>query len=196
MTTTTKHDAKAEYLLEKGLKVMWSKGYNGTSVNDIVKEAEVPKGSFYFYFKSKEDFAVKALKNYFQTIVLPGTEILDNKELAPLVRLNQFFELKKQFIEDEFNCSGCMACNVTAEMGEHSEAIREVVIANENFFFGKVAGVMREAQEQGDFAPDVDVEATTNFIRDAWKGAMLSAKMMQNPSPLLNALNFTKKLLN
>ncbi len=57
------------------------------------------------------------------------------------IPLESLKELKKQFIEDEFNCSGCMACNVTAEMGEHSEAIREVVIANENFFFGKKHGL-------------------------------------------------------
>ncbi len=56
--------------------------YNATSVNDIVKAADVPKGSFYFYFKSKEDFVVKALEKYFARQFATIDEILDNKELT------------------------------------------------------------------------------------------------------------------
>ncbi|MBL4709818.1 MAG: helix-turn-helix transcriptional regulator [Flavobacteriales bacterium] len=57
------------------MEIMWSKGYNATSVNDIVKAAEVPKGSFYFYFKSKEDFAIKALEKYFSMHFTPANKI-------------------------------------------------------------------------------------------------------------------------
>ena len=67
MSPTIKHDAKADFLLEKGTELLWSKGYNATSVNDIVKAADIPKGSFYFYFDSKEDFYVQAIKKYFDT---------------------------------------------------------------------------------------------------------------------------------
>ena len=65
MSKTLKHKVKADALLDKGMGLLWSKGYNATSVNDIVKEAGIPKGSFYFYFESKEDFAVKAIDRYF-----------------------------------------------------------------------------------------------------------------------------------
>jgi TetR/AcrR family transcriptional repressor of nem operon len=61
MSKTLKHEIKAEALLDKGMPLLWSKGYNATSVNDIVQVAGIPKGSFYFYFDSKEDFAVKAI---------------------------------------------------------------------------------------------------------------------------------------
>ena len=43
-----KENIKSEFLLQKGIEILWSKGYNGTSVNDIVKAADIPKGSFYF----------------------------------------------------------------------------------------------------------------------------------------------------
>ena len=57
MSKTLSHSIKSDFLLEKGIELLWSKGYNATSVNNIVKEANIPKGSFYFYFNSKEDFA-------------------------------------------------------------------------------------------------------------------------------------------
>jgi len=72
MTKTLKHDLKADFLLDKGIELLWSKGYNATSVNDIVKAAEVPKGSFYFYFDSKEDFAVRAIEKYFNSHFYPA----------------------------------------------------------------------------------------------------------------------------
>jgi len=42
MLKTIKHQDKANFILEKGIDVLWRHGYHGTSVNDIVKEAEVP----------------------------------------------------------------------------------------------------------------------------------------------------------
>ena len=51
---------KHEQILEAGLEVMFLNGYNGTGVKDIVEAAGIPKGSFYNYFESKEDFALQA----------------------------------------------------------------------------------------------------------------------------------------
>ena len=72
---TLKHEVKADFLLERGIELLWSKGYNATSVNDIVKAANIPKGSFYFYFDSKEDFTVKAIEKYFLMHFTPAKEI-------------------------------------------------------------------------------------------------------------------------
>ena len=86
-----KENLKSEVLLEKGMEILWSKGYNGTSVNDIVKAADVPKGSFYFYFDSKEDFVIKALRKYFALMFSPGRKILTDTTISPKKRLVKFY---------------------------------------------------------------------------------------------------------
>ena len=56
---------KRARILASGTSVMLRKGYNGTGVQEITKGAGVPKGSFYHYFESKEDFAIQALHYYY-----------------------------------------------------------------------------------------------------------------------------------
>jgi AcrR family transcriptional regulator len=57
--TKERKDAKQQFILETAAKVFAKKGYHNTSVKDIVDEAEISVGSFYFYFKSKEEIFIK-----------------------------------------------------------------------------------------------------------------------------------------
>ncbi len=56
-------DDRCGNLLEAGAELMLRKGYHGTGIQQIVDAAGVPKGSFYNYFKSKEDFALAAMEH-------------------------------------------------------------------------------------------------------------------------------------
>jgi TetR/AcrR family transcriptional repressor of nem operon len=53
-----------DHLIDVGLGLMHQNGYNATGLTDILKAADVPKGSFYHHFGSKEDFAAAALERY------------------------------------------------------------------------------------------------------------------------------------
>ena len=196
MLKTIKQEDKANFLLDKGIEVLWSKGYNGTSVNDIVKAADVPKGSFYFYFDSKEDFAAQAIDRYFRIITAQGFEILeDPNESSALKRLTDFFTLKCKIIKEQHSCTGCMACNVTAEMAEHSELIRVTVVKNETEFKNRLIAVFEEAQQLGEIDSKLNANDTISFIDDSWKGAMLSSKSTQDYYAIDNVLKFTLRLL-
>ena len=94
MSKTLKHDLKADFLLDKGIELLWANGYNATSVNDIVKAAEIPKGSFYFYFDSKEDFTVKALEKYFDKQFPPVLAVLQDLSVSPKQRVLNFYEFR------------------------------------------------------------------------------------------------------
>ena len=61
MNTSLRLD-KRDLILAQGAHLMTRRGYHGTGVLDIVQAAGIPKGSFYHYFASKEDFAVQALE--------------------------------------------------------------------------------------------------------------------------------------
>ncbi|TSE05054.1 MULTISPECIES: TetR/AcrR family transcriptional regulator [Aquimarina] len=195
MSKTLKHETKADHLLEKGMEIVWSKGYNGTSVNDIVKAAEVPKGSFYFYFDSKEDFVVKALDKYFSSQFTPALNILQDKSVSPKQRLTNFYEYRIEVLKKELECKlGCMGCNLSNEMAEHNDNIREAVLLKNNFVKGEITKVALEAQEQGEIEASMDVVSMVEFIEDAGKGAMTTMKEMQSASPIDNLLKMTKKV--
>ncbi len=190
MSKTLKHDIKSDFLLDKGIELLWAKGYNATSVNDIVKLAEIPKGSFYFYFDSKEDFAVQAIEKYFNKQFVPALEVLQNEEMSPKERLLEFYEFRAKTLQEELKCKmGCLGCNLANEVAEHSEAIRSVIAAKGALIKNHIAGVIQEAQELGEVSSTMEARDLAEFIEDAGKGAMTTMKEMNDAYPIIN---FTK----
>jgi len=196
MQKTLKHEMKADYLLKRGMELLWSKGYNATSVNDIVQVAEVPKGSFYFYFESKEDFAVKAIEMYFQENFSPAEEILNNKSISPRQRLLDFYEFRTNMLKNELQCTmGCLACNVGNEMAEHSENIRKTILKNGELIRSKITRVMVEAQENGEIDPSLNAADVVAFLEDAGKGAMTTMKEMKSAYPIDNLMAMVRTII-
>ncbi len=196
MIKTLKHDLKADAILNTGMELMWSKGYNATSVNDIVKAAGIPKGSFYFYFDSKEDFALKAIDKYFENHFGPAMKVLNDESFTPKERLLNFYEFRANTLREELHCKmGCMCCNLANEMAEHNEEIRKSVAHKSSIVRGHILKVMIEAQENNEINKMVDAEHLTDFIEDVGKGAMITMKEMNSSQPIDNTINIIKTLL-
>ncbi len=196
MSKTLKHNIKADAILEKGIQLLWSKGYNATSVNDIVKVAGIPKGSFYFYFESKEDFVVKAIESYFSLMFTPAKEILENKTLSPKQRLLDFHEYRMNVLKNEMDCKkGCMVCNIGSEMAEHSEKIRTTILIKEQTVLSIITQVIQEAKDLGEIKNTMKAEDIAAFIEDAGKGAMISMKEMKSSYPIDNTMNMIRNIL-
>ncbi len=196
MIKTLKHEIKVDYLLEKGMGILWCKGYNGTSVNDIVKAAGIPKGSFYFYFDSKEDFAVKAIEVYFGQQFTPAREILLNTNVSPKQRLLDFYGYRTKMLKEELNCKmGCLASNLGSEMAEHSERIRTIIVEKEKMIHAQITSVIQEAQDCGEIDSSSNPADIVAFFEDAGKGAMISMKEMQSSYPIDNFMNMIKVML-
>ena len=196
MSKTLKHEVKADSLLAKGIELLWSKGYNATSVNDIVKAAGIPKGSFYFYFESKEDFTVKAIDKYFSLNFAPVKEVLQNKSVSPKQRLCDFYEFRHNMMKNEMDCKmGCMAANLGSEMSEHNEKIRTSILVKEQMILSLITEVIQEAQDYGEIDNALKAEDIAAFVEDAGKGAMVSMKEMKSSYPLDNLMNIIRNTL-
>ena len=196
MQKSSKQEIKADFLLEKGMELLWAKGYNATSVNDIVKAADVPKGSFYFYFDSKEDFAVKALDKYFTETVKPAFDILENKDLSARDRILAFYEFRVTLLKEEMNCRmGCMASNLGNEMAEHSELIRKKIAEKEYFLYNKIIDATQEAQVNDEISSEINATDLVTFMEDAGKGAMITMKERNSAYPIDNVMNMIRKVL-
>ena len=64
-----KGEESRQRLIECAAELFWKNGYSATGISEILKQTDLPKGSFYFYFKSKDDLAT-AVTEYYQKILL------------------------------------------------------------------------------------------------------------------------------
>ncbi len=173
-----------EELLDQGLLLMASKGYSATGVHDITEAAGVPKGSFYNYFQSKEDFALAVLERYRQEAQEFMTSMLAG-DASPLTRLRSFFEQQRLKVESEGFAGGCLAGRLAQELAGEQPSFRPVLDRVFGCMQGRLARLLEEACEQGEIRLVEESPAElASFLLAGWQGAMTHAKAAGHGEPL------------
>lgn len=180
----SKSQRKKQSILEAGLEVMKAKGYNGTSVKDIVDAACIPKGSFYNYFSSKEAFAVEAIRSTACVELEQTKAALNETQEEPLERLIAFFRLRAAQYSDFNYEMGCFLGNMCQEMADSSEDIRSVLCEVLGEQTAVVESVLQEAKERGQLEADMDTAVAAEFLFNAWEGALMRMKAAKSARPL------------
>jgi TetR/AcrR family transcriptional repressor of nem operon len=170
-------------------------GYASTGVKEILDDADVPKGSFYHYFPSKEAFAREVLELYVREEDERAGKILRDGKAAPLKRLRRYFEELIAVYGPTAEISGCMAGNLSLEMADHSDSIQSVL----RLFFSNwqtgVAGLLQEAIDRGDLAKSNKPQELASFLLNSYQGALLRSKADRSSKPLENFLHFAFNVL-
>nr|WP_324258128.1 TetR/AcrR family transcriptional regulator [Cellvibrio fontiphilus] len=179
----SKRELKKDHLLDAGLKVMATRGYNGTSIQDIVNAADVPKGSFYTYFKSKEDFAIEALEKVTEERMIHNRHLLNDRNLSPQERITRFFIDNIGGCDENIN-GGCFIGNMCQEMSESSEAIRLKVRQMLRNNTQAIEDVLEEARLHEGLETQLPSAIIAEFLFNAWEGTVMRMKASKCREPL------------
>ncbi len=179
-----KSELKKEHLLNAGLDVMKSHGYNGTSVKDIVDAAGVPKGSFYNYFTSKETFAIEALESVACETYRAAHKQLVEQQGPALDKLRDYFLACITQLEESHFKAGCFLGNMCQEMAETNETIRDKVRHILQRKSDLIAQVLLQGKEANDIAQHIDETKTAQLLLNAWEGSLIRMKATQSRCPL------------
>ena len=159
-------------------------GYNGTGIKEIVDETGVPKGSFYNYFKSKEDFTVEIIQLYSDTLSSLWGGLLAGGPSEPLAALRSSFEGILFYHEQSEVRTGCLIGNLAAEISASSDLCRQTMHQATLAWKDRVTALVRQGQAQGTIRGDVAPEALADFIWNAWEGALLHMKITGSTVPV------------
>jgi TetR/AcrR family transcriptional repressor of nem operon len=181
-------DTKAE-IIRAGLGIMARQGFNSTGIDAVLKRANVPKGSFYHYFSSKQDFGLNVLDHFARDIDGIFTLFLTDDSASPLTRLKNCVEsLVARF--EENSCSiGCLAANLGQEMADQSEEFRERLVAVFRSWIGHFERCLSEARDAGEIPDDLSPGYAAECFLSGFEGALLVSKVMKSSLPLRNFIN-------
>ena len=171
-------------ILTEGLKVVHAHGYAGASVRDIVSAAGVPQGSFTNHFTSKEAFCLEILDLYLAGGRELMAQTLRNDAVPPLTRLRLYIDATKDWLDRDQMRNGCLFGNFTAEATDHSEAIRERLVAIFAELQEAVADCLRAAVTAGELPADFHCADVAGFVVSSLQGASLLCKAERSPAPL------------
>jgi len=184
-----------DHLLQVGLRRMHAMGYASTGVQEILDEANVPKGSFYHHFASKEAFAKEVLKLYVRGENERAEKILRDGKAAPLKRLRRYFEELIAVYGPTASISGCLIGNLSLEMADRSDSIQSLLHLSFTNWQAGIAGVLQEAIDRGDLAPSSKPQELAAFLLNSYEGALLRSKADRSSKPLENFLHFAFNVL-
>jgi len=172
-----------QHILDAGIGVLSSKGYNGTGVKEIVDAAGVPKGSFYNHFVSKEAFVVEALEKVADESVEAIELILQDTSRSPKQRLLDFFDSNHQNHKGQEFSGGCLFGNLCLEMADENEAIRNTTSDIMCRVIKLIANCLKEAQSSGELSNTSDPVELAEFIHYAWEGSVMRSKGQRDCGP-------------
>ena len=126
----------------------------------------------------------------------PAAEVLNDPSYGAKQRLLNFYQFRTDTLINHLQCKmGCLGCNLSSEMSEHSEKIRLAVLSKGRVVKQQIIAVALEAQKDGDIDADIDIKDLIEFMEDAGKGVMISMKEMKDSYPIDNFMRMVKKLL-
>jgi TetR/AcrR family transcriptional repressor of nem operon len=177
-------DATRLSIIRNGARLVHAQGYNNTGLSDILQAAGVPKGSFYFYFKSKNDFGLAIIDHYWEFINHMGETYCSDSNTPPLKRLANFIDAYQRLFEEMGLGCGCPIGNLIQEMSDLSEAFREKIGDVYSRMQERIALLLKEAKEQGDLPADINPDLIAQFILNSWEGAIMHMKLIKSSEPL------------
>jgi TetR/AcrR family transcriptional repressor of nem operon len=168
-------------IVRAGLDQFHRVGFNGSSVEDITDLAEVPKGSFYNHFESKEALALEVIDRYIEQ---GSHALLSDTRVAPLKRLKAYFTpLVQEFVDSGYK-KGCLLGNFSSELADHSAPVRGRLEGAFDNWVKLIANVIREAQRAGEVDSKVKAEQLAGVLLSAFEGALLRARVAGDSAPL------------
>lgn len=189
MVKTAKKHHNRDNLLNKGVALLTAQGYHGTGLKEILDAVQIPKGSFYNYFASKEEFGAAVVEHYINPFIDQLEGHLQNPDLDALSALNLYFsELITELEQADFK-GGCLLGNLMGEIGDTSEICRNALQSAVDRYRDLLQAGLAKAQQQGTVRTDKSAQAMADLLTNTWQGALLRMKIERSSAPLKQCCN-------
>jgi TetR/AcrR family transcriptional repressor of nem operon len=175
-----KNSPTRDRLIAEGLKSLILKGFDGIGLNAILQSAGVPKGSFYYFFKSKEEFATAILDAYEAHYLTMRDDIFKDASFTPLQRLRNYFDLFERMHLAEAPLAGCLYGVLSQTAAARSPEFRARLARVFTRWEGQLQALLQQAQAAGEVDPNLDPREVAAFLIDCYEGTLVRMKVDGN----------------
>ena len=185
MTTETKTLKEGrntkDGIIHAAARIIHVKGYNSTSVDDVLRESAVGKGNFYYYFRSKEDlgYAIidRAIRSFVERTLDPCFSDPDANRLS---QIRCFLDRVLQAQRDRNCVGGCPMGNLASELSDVHEGFRARLAAIFTLWRARLTQALREGQARHEVSPGCAPAAAAQLLVASLEGAILMTKVSKD----------------
>ncbi|MDN7350398.1 TetR/AcrR family transcriptional regulator [Acetobacter senegalensis] len=196
MAVENKHDLAKKRIIEAARPLIGKRGFSGVGISQILEVAQVPKGSFYHYFESKEKFGEDLLRLYIHDY-LADMECLSSKKTQTGYELvSSYFERWRITHVGGRVGDKCLIVKLAAEISDLSEDMRVVMDNGVAAVIKRLAAMIKAGQKDRSISSSLSAHQLATSLYQLWLGATLMAKITHAPHPFDEAWQTSIMLLN
>lgn len=196
MNTTGKGELTRRHILDIGRNLVLHKGFIGVGLKEILDASGVPKGSFYHYFSSKENFGCVLLEQYVGDYQQRLDVLLHVENGNGRERLMRYW---KAWIDDPVLggwAEHCLVVKLAAEVADLSENMRQILCEGVAQLVSRIAETVADGQRDGSLPATLQAQSLAQTLYQLWLGAALLFKLTHDKASLFQALAATEHLLS
>ena len=190
------HRDVKQHILDTGKAIILGKGFAAVGLNEILCMAQVPKGSFYHYFKSKESFGEALVDSYVLDYLAHVDSLLKPDGSPAAERLMRYWSSWMTTGENQSAQCNCLVVKLSGEVSDMSEAMRVALLHGTNLIIERLANCIVQGLADGSLFGDFDAHHTALTLYELWLGAALLTKVRRERSALDAAMSATLSRLN
>lgn len=196
----TTYDTTKRHILDAGQKIIAVKGFSGVGLSEILSAAAIPKGSFYHYFGSKEQYGRALMEQYVEDYLQALDQVLQIGARQPAAepareRLLRYWDNWRETQAGSEAMDKCLVVKLSAEVADLSDDMRLVLCAGTQQVMARLADCIAEGIADGSLQVDLEPQKTAQMLYQLWLGASLLAKLQRDRSPLESAMEITLSVL-
>jgi TetR/AcrR family transcriptional repressor of nem operon len=167
-----------EVAVNKAKEVFWEKGYNCTSMQDLVDAMQINRSSLYNTIGDKQQLFLECIDSYAKDMVRETVE-KSEKAPSPLQALINIIRDKAEWVVD---CEkGCLGMKTIFEMAPNDDEVRKILMKSNDIYNDLIAGLIKKAQGLGEIDPTEDASLMAEYIMTTFTGWKQSFILNRNP---------------
>ncbi|PWS33072.1 TetR/AcrR family transcriptional regulator [Pedobacter paludis] len=188
-------DFDENVVLTKAIQLFWHKGYNATSMQDLVDGLGISRSSLYDTYSDKHTLFLKALESYQMAGNAKINEIIAQSSSAKETVI-KLMELATNELVGDKQQKGCFMVNAEVEVAPHDQEVSQLVCQNEQHMEAAFFQVIKKGQESGEIKNNQDALVLAKFIFNAVKGMQVTAKSSPDAISFANIIRLTVAVLD
>ncbi|SEJ80199.1 transcriptional regulator, TetR family [Propionispira arboris] len=182
-------------IIEISAKLIHSKGYEKTSIQDILQAAQIGKGQFYYYFSSKQDLGIEVVDYCFEKWNQRVIKGILESEADPKAKIEKMLACAIDVHTKNGSKCGCFFGNLAVELSEHNEIFREKTNKVFESWIHHLEIVLDELMRQEKLPLSCDSHALAQSIVAMLEGGIMLMKNRQDIAALITVSNVVKKMV-
>lgn len=191
-----KAEATRLTILQKAFELIYIKGYQTTSIDDIIATTKVTKGAFYYHFKTKDEMGLAIISEILKPTLASGFIEPLQKEQNPIDAIYNLMDdllMKDEFLKVEY---GCPASNFTQEMAPWNMDFRRALDELTQQWTKVMTEAIEKGKKNGFISTDVNAEQVALFVMSGYWGIRNFGKLENSKQIYIPYLKELKRYLN